>query len=266
MTAIRLCVAGADGRMGSTFLKEAALRRNIQVVGVLTAEASPNRGKRLGDLGLSPPDLVLLGPADLKVAVSGAEIFVSFTEPSADVTNVPRAVELGKKVIIGTTGFTGEQRKRLEEAIRDSVPAVIAPNFSIGVNMLYRILEVAKDFPRDYDFSVFEVHHAGKADAPSGTANSIAAILKEARGYSQTVYGRSGISKRDKKELEVLAARAGGVPGIHDILIAGQHEMIRIEHTAFSRSVFAQGALLAAEWLARQHKPGIYTMSDVLFS
>ncbi|MEM4246426.1 MAG: dihydrodipicolinate reductase C-terminal domain-containing protein, partial [Candidatus Bathyarchaeia archaeon] len=104
------------------------------------------------------------------------------------------------------------------------------------------------------------------ADAPSGTAERIGSLLKEYRGYTETVHGRSGLSKRGKEELEILSARVGGVPGIHDVIIAGQHEMLRLEHTAFSRSAFAQGALLAVRWLAEKKTPGVYNMGDVLFT
>ncbi|MEM4246221.1 MAG: 4-hydroxy-tetrahydrodipicolinate reductase, partial [Candidatus Bathyarchaeia archaeon] len=178
MTAISLCVAGADGRMGSTFLREAAQQADIKVVGALTAKESPNLGKTLGEVSLTPPNLVLLGPDALEEAVAGAEIFISFTKPSADIVNAPRVAEMGKKIIIGTTGFKEDQMRLLEEAIGPRVPAVIAPNFSIGVNMLYRILEASKHFPEGYDFTVFEIHHAAKADAPSGTAERIGSLLK----------------------------------------------------------------------------------------
>lgn len=265
MTPIKLCIAGADGRMGSILLKEAAIRDNIQIVGALTADDSPNIGKKLKDIALTPSNLLLQGPSNLIEAATNADIFVSFTVPAADMINIPKVVTLKKKLIIGTTGFSEEQIKELKDLIRSRVAAVIAPNFSIGVNVLYKILEVSKSFPQGYDFSVFEVHHTGKADAPSGTAEKIGNILKEYRGYAKTIYGRQGISKRDKKELEILSARIGGVPGIHEILIAGQHEILKIEHTAFSRSVFAGGVLLAAEWLATQNKPGTYSMNDVLF-
>ncbi|MCD6089582.1 4-hydroxy-tetrahydrodipicolinate reductase, partial [Candidatus Bathyarchaeota archaeon] len=100
--------------------------------------------------------------------------------------------------------------------------------------------------------------------APSGTAKKLGELVSEARGYSSIIHGREGISVRKPGELEVLSVRAGGIPGIHEVIVAGPHEMIRIEHTAFSRSVFAQGALYAAEWVSKQTEPGIYSMDDVL--
>ena len=121
-----------------------------------------------------------------------------------------------------------------------------------------------KSLPKDYDISIIEAHHSGKKDAPSGTAVFIAKQISEMRGYKTTVYGRSGISPRKPDELEVVAIRAGGIPGIHRIIAAGPYEMLSIEHLSFSRSVFAQGALYAAEWLMKQMTPGVYSLDDVL--
>ncbi|MEM3479875.1 MAG: 4-hydroxy-tetrahydrodipicolinate reductase, partial [Candidatus Bathyarchaeia archaeon] len=171
---------------------------------------------------------------------------------------------LGRKIVMGTTGFTNEQMKKIVEAVSNKVPAVFSPNYAIGVNILFRLLRAMKAFPEGYDFSIVEIHHSGKRDAPSGTAKKIGEIISEIRGYSNVSYGREGISVRKPSELEILAVRAGGVPGIHEIIVAGPYEMIRIEHTAFSRSVFAQGALYAVNWVYKQEKPGIYTMDDIL--
>jgi 4-hydroxy-tetrahydrodipicolinate reductase len=249
--------------MGSTVIKEAA-SRNFQVVGAVTIPSSGNVGKSLGQLGLSPPDLKIVPQQALGQALKGAGIYVSFTTPSAELANIPTAVRLGKKVVMGTTGFTEDQMHTIIENLTGKVPAVISPNFSIGVNVLFKTLEMCKLFPEGYDFSVVEAHHSGKVDAPSGTAKRIGDILSSIRGYSKRIYGREGMSKRHEEQLELLSVRAGGIPGVHDVIIAGQHEMIRIEHIAFSRNVFAQGALYAAEWLNEQSNPMVYSMEDVL--
>ena len=144
------------------------------------------------------------------------------------------------------------------------VSAVFSPNYSVGVNILFKLAEALKAFPAGYDFSLSEIHHTSKKDAPSGTAKKLEQILSQVRGYNKTVYGREGISPRQSAELESVALRAGGVPGIHDIIVAGPNEMLRIEHTAFSRNVFAQGAVLAADWISRQTEQKIYSMEDVL--
>lgn len=250
--------------MGSTVIKEASSLGEFEVVGALTAPESENAGKTLGELGLTPRRVKILTPADLEEAVEGADVYVTFTAPKAEVENLPRVAKLNKRIVMGTTGFTEEQRRLVEEAVSGKVPAVFSPNFSVGVNFLLKSLELYRALPKEYDFSILEVHHAGKKDAPSGTAKKMASIISELRGYSKVVHGREGESKRAEGELEVLSARGGGVPGIHDLLIMGQHEMIRIEHTAFSRSAFARGALYAAKWLMGKKEPKIYSMADVL--
>ena len=149
-------------------------------------------------------------------------------------------------------------------AITGRIPAVFSPNYSVGVNILFKLAEYLKAFPEGYDFSITEIHHTGKKDAPSGTAKKLGEIIANARGYSKVVYGREGMSPRQAGELEITALRAGGVPGIHDLIVAGPYEMLRIEHTAFSRNVLAQGAIYAAEWLSKQTEPKVYSMADVL--
>ncbi|MEM2902475.1 MAG: 4-hydroxy-tetrahydrodipicolinate reductase [Candidatus Bathyarchaeia archaeon] len=264
MRSIKICVAGADGRMGSVLVQEAARKDTVEVVGAVTSEDSPNRGKKLGDLGLKPEEVYIFGSSQLPEAVKPADVYVTFTTPKAELSNIPIVVGLKKKVVLGTTGFTQEELKYLTNLMADKVPAVVSTNFSIGINLLYRMLELMKTLPKQYDFTVIEAHHKGKVDAPSGTAITIASLLQRIRGYGKIVYGRTGISKRMNGELEVLSARIGGIPGIHEVIVAGENEMIKIEHTAFSRKVFADGALLAIEWISKLSKPGVYSMSDVL--
>jgi 4-hydroxy-tetrahydrodipicolinate reductase len=184
--------------------------------------------------------------------------------PDAEVINIPLVANLGKRIILGTTGFTPEQNRQVLAAMTDKVPAVFSPNYSVGVNILFKLAEALNAFPTGYDFSLSEIHHTGKKDAPSGTAKKLEQIISKTRGYSKIVSGREGISPRQPSELESIASRAGGVPGIHDIIVAGPYEMLRIEHTAFSRNVFAQGAVYAAEWLSNQKEAKVFNMADVL--
>ncbi|RLG95675.1 4-hydroxy-tetrahydrodipicolinate reductase [Candidatus Bathyarchaeota archaeon] len=260
---IKICVAGAAGRMGSTLLRE-ALSSGFEVVSGVEAPGNPNVGKTLREAGICESEARIFSAEDLSEAVREADVYISFTTPEAEVSNVPVVASLGKRIVMGTTGLSEEQMRIVKEAIEGRVPAVISPNYAIGVNMLFRMIKTLGILPQNYDFSIVEVHHTGKRDAPSGTAKRLGEIISEARGYRSVIHGREGISVRKRDELEILSVRAGGVPGVHDIIIAGQHEMIRIEHVAFSRRVFAQGALYAAEWVCRQKKPGVYSMDDVL--
>ena len=256
-------MAGATGRMGSTLIRE-AISRGFEVVGAVAAPDDPNVGRSLREAGVCASEVVIMDPSKLEEAVRDAEVYLTFTTPAAEVENVPAVANLGRRIVMGTTGFTEEQMKIIRDAVSSRVPAVFSPNFALGVNILLKMIDVLRAFPEDYHFSIVEVHHAGKKDAPSGTARRIGELISKVRGYSKIVYGREGLNPRRPGELEILSVRAGGVPGIHNIIIAGLHEMIRIEHTAFSRRVFAQGALYAAEWVLRQNKPGVYTMEDVL--
>jgi len=260
---IKICVAGAAGRMGSTLLREAAAR-GFEIVGGVEASGNVNVGKTLREAGICDSNAKIYSAADLEEAVREADVYLSFTTPEAEVSNIPRVANLGKKIVMGTTGLTDEQMSIVKNAIINRVPAVISPNYAIGVNIIFKMMNTLRLLPSDYDFSVLEVHHTGKKDAPSGTAKKLGELISEARGYTSIVHGREGLSIRKADELEILSVRAGGVPGVHDVIIAGPHEMIRIEHTAFSRSVFAQGALYAAEWVSKQTKPGVYSMDDVL--
>jgi 4-hydroxy-tetrahydrodipicolinate reductase len=205
-----------------------------------------------------------LGSDNISEAVGNADVYVTFTVPAAEVHNIPVVAMLGKRVVLGTTGFTEEQSRQVREAVQGRVPAVFSPNYSVGVNVLFQLAKALKSFPQEYTFSISEIHHTGKKDAPSGTAKKLGEIIAGIRGYSTVIHGRDGISPRKPEELEIAALRAGGVPGIHDLIVAGPYEMLRIEHVAFSRSVFAQGAVYAAEWISRQSEPKIFTMEDVL--
>ncbi|MDD5502790.1 MAG: 4-hydroxy-tetrahydrodipicolinate reductase [Candidatus Thermoplasmatota archaeon] len=260
---IKICVAGVSGRMGGAVLKEAQ-GMGFQIVGAIAAPGEPIIGKTLSETGICNSGVAVSSPGDLQKAARDADVYISFTNPSAELSNIPIVANMGKRIVMGTTGFSEEQMGALNGAISDKIPAVFSSNFSVGVNILYRLIQSCGAFPPEYDFSISEIHHTGKKDAPSGTAKKMGEIVSKVRGYSNTVHGREGLNPRASGELEIVSMRAGGVPGIHDLVIAGPSEMLKIEHVAFSRSVFARGALYAAEWLQGQSRPGIYGMDDVL--
>jgi 4-hydroxy-tetrahydrodipicolinate reductase len=257
---IKICVAGAAGRMGSMVAREVAPPYVIS--GAIESASNPSLGRTLRDCALADSDIILRPPADIENAARDCDVFLSFTSADAELMNLPHVVHLRKPLVIGTTGFSQDQRARLESIVKP-VPAVITPNFSVGANFLFALTEKLSQLPPSYDFSIIETHHNRKNDAPSGTASSIADILKARRGYTRIVHGRTGLSPRSPEELEVLSVRGGGIPGQHEVLAAGASEMIRLEHMVFSRLAFVAGALLAAGWIVRQ-KPGLYGMEEVL--
>jgi 4-hydroxy-tetrahydrodipicolinate reductase len=260
---LKLCVAGAAGRMGNAIISEATAK-GLQIVGAIESQNAPCIGKSLSELGITNSDTKILSSDKLGEAVRDADVYISFTVPAAETINIPVVANLGKRIILGTTGFNPEQNRQIIAAMSGKVPAVFSPNYSVGINILFKLAEALKAFPQGFDFSLSEIHHTGKKDAPSGTAKKLEQIITATRGYTKTVYGREGISPRQPAELESVAIRAGGVPGIHDVIVAGPYEMLRIEHTAFSRNVFAQGAVVAAEWISRQNDPKVFSMADVL--
>ena len=249
--------------MGRTIIQEATSKGH-QIVGAVEAPGNSAIGKSLKQLGIADSDTCIVGSDRLAEAVKNADVYITFTSPSAEVQNLPTVANMGKRIILGTTGFTEEQNRTIRNAVENKVPAVFSPNYSVGINVMFKLAEVLKAFPQEYHFSISEIHHTAKKDAPSGTALKLGEIISDIRGYTATVHGREGTSLRKPEELEIVAMRAGGVPGIHDLIVAGPYEMLRIEHTAFSRNVLAQGAVCAAEWLSRQTSSGIYSMATVL--
>jgi len=236
----------------------------FMLTGAITHRGSPNEGKTLGDLNLPHPEVRITGPETLTDLLAQSDVYVSFTTPEAEAINVPIAAGMGKKIVMGTTGISSPHMVALWSAIEGKTEAVVASNFSVGINFIAGLLSRVKNLPSSYDVSLTEIHHTGKLDSPSGTALYLSEIIKTARGYSKDVHGRDGKGRRSNDEMEIVSIRAGGVPGVHDVIIAGPNEMIKIEHTAFSRRVFAEGALLSARWLMGVNDRKVHSMRDVL--
>lgn len=252
---IKVAVTGALGRMGSLVIEEIKKSGDMELVAgfdILSA------GKQLlGDVHASGAD-------DLEkvLALTKPDVLIDFTSASAAVGTVNRAAEMGVNLVVGTTGFSDLQLGQMKKAIDGNVAAVISPNFSIGVNVFWKLLAMAATALKDYDIEVIEAHHNQKKDAPSGTALAAVDVLKNATGISQVVNGRNGMALRGK-EIGVHAVRAGDIVGDHTVLFAGPGERLEIKHQAHSRSAFASGAVRAARWVVKA-SPGVYSMSDVL--
>ena len=215
---VRICVAGAAGRMGNAIITEAIAKGHL-ITGAMEAPNTPCVGKSLHELGIANSGIKILSSDRLNEAVRDADVYVSFTVPVAEVINIPIVVNLGKRIVLGTTGFNPDQNRQVIAAMSGKIPSVFSPNYSVGVNILFKLAESLKSFPQGYDFSLSEIHHTGKKDAPSGTAKKLEQIVSQTRNYTKTVYGREGISPRQTAELESVAIRVGGVPGIHDIIV-----------------------------------------------
>ena len=255
---IKVAVTGALGRMGTLVIQELSKFDDLQLVAGLDAVGA---GKMLQPGGVIVSDALMLKKV---LASTKPDVLIDFTVASAAVENVCTAAEMGVNLVVGTTGFSQEQLSKMKGAIEGNVAAVISPNFSVGVNVFWKLLAEAASALKEYDIEVIEAHHNQKKDAPSGTALAAVDILKKAQGEVEIIHGREGIKLRGK-EIGVHAVRAGDIVGDHTVLFAGPGERLEIKHQAHSRTAFASGAVRAARYVVKK-SPGIYSMADVLES
>jgi 4-hydroxy-tetrahydrodipicolinate reductase len=246
-------VCGALGRMGTTIGRMVNESSDLELAGGVDV----NSGQFFGKVVVTASHL------DEFLDRTKPDIMIDFTVADAAVSNVRYAAKHGAALVVGTTGFTPEQRIDMARSIEGHVPAVISSNFSIGVNIFWELIRAAAPMLADYDIEVVEAHHRYKKDAPSGTAKTILQILDDSIGARRKQYGREGIRERDKQEIGVHVIRGGDIVGDHSVMFSGNFETITLSHRAYDRSVFAQGALRAARWVYGK-KPGIYGMNDVL--
>jgi len=263
---VRIAVAGAAGRMGRAIVQACTEREDAVVTAALERPGSPALGRDAGEVaGIGRLGVTVA--ADLDAVAEAFDVLVDFTAPAATVAHVWRCRELGRRVVVGTTGLDGEQKRRIAEAARD-IPVVLAPNMSVGVNLCFKLAEIAaRVLGHDTDVEIVEAHHRHKVDAPSGTALRLGEIVAAALGRDLAecaVYGRQGhTGERDRRTIGFATIRGGDIVGEHTVLFAGSGERVEITHRASSRSIFARGAVRAAVWLA-ERGPGLYDMQDVL--
>jgi 4-hydroxy-tetrahydrodipicolinate reductase len=198
--------------------------------------------------------------------IKNCDVLVDFSAPEASVANAEAAVKFGKAIVIGTTGFSDEQRSRLAKA-GESIPCLIAPNMSRGVNLLFSIVgQVAKVLGPEYDVEIIEAHHKMKKDAPSGTADKLARIVADAleRNLEEVgVYGRKGLAPRKQNDIGIMTLRGGDIVGEHTVMFVTNGERIELTHRAHSRDALASGGIQGALWIFGREK-GLYDMIDVL--
>ncbi len=254
----RVAIIGAAGRMGRELCNAALETEGIELAGgVERSGAADSLGADLGEL---------CGVGKLGIAVTedppdNAEVLIEFTTPVATIEHL----SYRKPMVIGTTGFSEEQLTRIEEAAKD-IPIMLAPNMSVGVNVLREVVREISGKLAGYDIEVVEAHHRNKKDAPSGTALLLGRAATEGRGQDLeevAVYGREGVAPRREGEIGIHALRGGAVVGEHRLIFYSEGEEVEIIHRALSRRTFADGAMRAARFTASA-KPGLYSMRDVL--
>jgi 4-hydroxy-tetrahydrodipicolinate reductase len=250
------------------------------MIKVVVCGAAGRMGQTVGRMVRESPDLELIGGVDLRPGTffgvdiietkdigfflksRKPDVLIDFTIANASVETVKVAAANNVALVVGTTGFTPEQRMVMSHAIVGNVPAVISSNFSVGVNIFWQLVREAGKLLKDYDIEVIEAHHRNKKDAPSGTAKTILQILDEEIGTRRKLYCREGMMERGN-EIGVHVIRGGDIVGDHTVLFSKNFETIELSHRAYDRSVFASGAVRAVRWVAGK-KPGIYGMNDVL--
>jgi 4-hydroxy-tetrahydrodipicolinate reductase len=260
---IRLIITGACGRVGSTILRLAVSDPVFEVAHILEAEGHPLVGTSVDVPGVPGASFRL--EHGLAGCVEDCDVVVDFSEAKASLDNFRVCAGKGKAVIIGTTGMGKEATDEMQAT--KGARAVVSPNMSIGVNLLFNLAEkAARVLGRDYDTEIVEMHHKWKKDAPSGTAVRLREVIKNADPGREwvDVNGRAGmVGERKPDEIAVMALRGGDVVGEHTVFFAGAGERVEITHRAYSRENFAKGALVAAKWIVDQ-QPGVYDMADVL--
>lgn len=262
--AVRVAINGAAGRMGRRLIALALADSGLELAQALEFSKHPQLGKPLSAIVPEAPAGLAL-ESDL---AAKTQVLIDFSVPESTAARAAEAAAKGVALVIGTTGLTAAQEAAVAEAAR-AVPVIHAPNFSLGVNLVFRIAaEIAQALGEDFDIEIAEAHHNRKADAPSGTALGIAKSVCAATGRdlaADLVHGREGKpGPRDRREIGMHALRLGSVVGDHTVYFGSEFERIELTHRAQTRDVFAAGALRAARWLAGK-KPGRYSMADVLF-
>ena len=258
MSKIRIAIAGSSGRMGRILLDSVADADDLALHAALEHEGSEMLGQDMGGVKIS---------ADVEAALKGADVLIDFTRPEGTLHHLEVCQRLKVNMVIGTTGFSAQQKARLGAAAQD-IGIVFAPNMSVGVNLLFKLLETAsRVLAQGYDIEIIEAHHRHKVDAPSGTALGLGEVIARTLGRDLSecaVYGREGVTgERDPSTIGFATVRGGDIVGDHTVLFAGIGERIEITHKASSRATFALGALRAARFL-KNHPAGMYDMQDVL--
>lgn len=265
----KVVIVGAAGRMGRALVRclRAGVVPDLELAGAVDLWDHPERGRDVGLLaGCGESGIALT--CDLKPLLAAADVVVDFSARKGTAGNAPRVAEAGKALVIGTTGLETEEKRAVEEAAR-RIPIVWSPNMSVGMNLLFALVEKAAAALKDkgYDCEIIERHHRHKKDAPSGSALRLGEAAARGFGWDlqQTAqHGRQGnVGERPSKQIGFHAVRGGDIVGDHTVMFATDGELIEFSHRATSRDTFAAGALRAASWVVGQ-KPGLYSMRDVL--
>ena len=262
---VPVTLAGCSGRMGRALLEAVAGASDMRLVAALDRSGSALIGRDAGEL--IGPALGVAISDDVDAALENSRVLIDFTRPEATLAYLPRCIEHEVPIVIGTTGFDAAGKAAIAAAA-ERIPVCFAPNMSVGVNLVFKLLDMASRVLNEgYDIEIIEAHHRHKVDAPSGTALRMGEVIANALGRDLkecAVYGREGVTgERNPNTIGFATVRAGDVVGDHTALFAAMGERVEITHKASSRLTFANGALRAARYLQGKTE-GLYDMQDVL--
>ncbi|GAB2182305.1 4-hydroxy-tetrahydrodipicolinate reductase [Denitratisoma sp. agr-D3] len=265
MSKIRFALVGSSGRMGRTLIEAVLKAEDAELVAAIDQEGSPFIGKDAGELIGTPCGVAI--STDLDAGLAKADCLIDFTRPEGTLIHLEACRKHKVALVIGTTGFSAEGKKQIEAAAKE-IPIVFAPNMAVGVNAVFKLLDVAARILNEgYDVEVIEAHHRHKVDAPSGTALRMGEIVAAALGRTleeDAVYGREGhTGERPASQIGFSTIRGGDIVGDHTVLFAGTGERIEITHKSASRMSYALGSLRAARYM-RGKACGLFDMQDVL--
>jgi len=256
--AIKVVVAGAGGKMGQALIEGVLADKSLALVATLDAKGSPAVGTRVGGVKVG---------SDVGKAIAAGDVLIDFTRPEGTIAHLEACAQLGKAIVIGTTGFPDSLKSAILQAGR-KIPIAMSPNFAVGVNAVFKLAGVAAGILGDgYDVEIVEAHHRQKVDAPSGTALKLGEIVASALKRNlkkEAKHGREGdTGERPAKQIGFHAIRGGDIVGEHTVIFAGPGERVEVTIRSQSRMTYALGALRAAKFL-RGRKAGLYDMNDVL--
>ncbi|MFZ9961865.1 MAG: 4-hydroxy-tetrahydrodipicolinate reductase [Burkholderiales bacterium] len=265
MEIINVVVAGSSGKMGRSLIRLISADANVRLAAALDHPSSPALGQDSGASCGQPNGVMISG--DIEGALNGADVLIDFTRPEGTMEHMKHCITSGVNMVVGTTGFSQDQKSMIEKA-SEKIAIVMAPNMSVGVNVVLGLLKIgARALNEGYDIEVVESHHRNKVDAPSGTALKMGEVVAESLGWDLNecaIFSREGnTGVRPDSKIGFSTIRGGDIVGEHTVMFAGEGERVEISHKATDRANFSAGAIRATKFL-KGKSSGLYNMSDVL--
>jgi 4-hydroxy-tetrahydrodipicolinate reductase len=256
---MNIALGGATGKMGRTVCDMIRTYKDMRLVGAMIDPREEAFGKEIY------PGVTAKGPDDLKSVLKDADVYVDITAPQAAANVITRIPSMGVNMVIGTTAIPEDAiRKMISEISKNKTSAVHSANFSVGVNVFWKMCETMAAMLKGFDIEVIEVHHNKKIDAPSGTAMEAVKRMRNVVDVDQLTFGREGITGARKSEICVHSVRCGDVVGDHTVMFAGNNEIMELKHRAGSREALAKGFIEAIRWVYGKNDGKVHDMSEVL--